>query len=439
MTAASADNRKYFRGNIGIAGGRIVFAGAAPEEPEAFTARYGKRKGAAEHGGDTLQVIDGSRFIAMPGLINLHNHVSMSLMRSYADDMPLMRWLRERIWPFEAKLTGDDVYLGAQLGIAEMLLGGTTTFVDMYWMAERVAQAAKEAGIRAVVCPAFMDSRLEESERETAALIEAFHGKDDGRITVRIAPHAPYTNAPETIRKVVELCRRYDVGVHIHLSETQEEVDIIRNTYGKTPTEYLEELGLFDLPTLAVHCVHLTDAEIDILHRRNVSIAHNPQSNMKLSSGIAPVAEMIARGLNVGIGTDGPSSNNDLDMWDEMRTASLLQKVATGDPCALPAYETLQMATVNGARAIGMEGELGVIRAGARADIILIDAEKPHLYPRHNLISNLVYCGKASDVDTVIVDGRILVQGRRLLHTDTGRLYRSAEARAEELAKEILP
>ena len=427
MTAAENDGKKYYRGNIGITGGRIALVGESAAEAEAFAARFGAA--------GNLRVIDGSRFVAMPGLVNLHNHVSMALMRSYADDMPLMRWLKEKIWPFEARLTPDDIYLGAKLGIAEMLLGGTTTFVDMYLMADRVAEAVDETGIRAVVCPTFFDDGIENHEPAAIAVIERFNGRDDDRITVRIAPHAPYTNSPDTIRKAVEVCKKYGVGIHVHLSETLDEAEIIRNAYGKTPTEYLADLGLFDVPTLAVHCVHLSETDMDILLRHGVSVGHNPQSNMKLASGIAPVARMIERGITVGIGTDGPSSNNDLDMWDEMRTASLLQKVATGDPCVLPAYHTLQMATCQGARALGMEGRIGVLVPGARADVILIDTDKAHLTPQHDLISNLVYCGKASDVNTVIVDGRTLVENRQLLRLDVQSLCRAAEKRAEELVK----
>lgn len=434
MTAEASDSLKAFRGNIGIAAGKIIFADNSPEELIRFTLLYGKGNGDAEASSERLRVIDGNRFIAMPGLINLHNHVAMTLLRSYADEMPLMRWLNEKIWPLEAHLTPDDVALGTRLGIAEMLLGGTTTFVDMYLMADRVAETALESGIRAVVGPTLFDNRAGELAGYAAETIERFDGAGNGRITVRVAPHAPYTNSPETIRKAITLCERFGVGINIHLSETRDELDIIRKTYGKTPTAYLDDLGVFRLRTLAAHCVHLNDTEIDLLAARGVSISHNPQSNMKLASGVAPVTRMLARGLNVGIGTDGPSSNNDLDLWDEMRTASLLQKSATGDPGALPAYQTLQMATVHGAKALGLQGVTGQITPGSKADIILIDREKPHLCPMHNLISNLVYCGKAADVDTVIVDGRILVEKGILLHTDLAELRHRVQERAMELA-----
>ena len=425
MTAAAGEEKKYYRGSVGIAGNRIAFAGDDPQRERAFE---------AEHEG-TLKIVDGSGMLVMPGLINLHNHVSMSLMRGYADDMALMPWLTEKIWPFEALLTGDDIYMGAQLGIAEMLLGGTTTFVDMYWHADRVSDAVLDSGIRAVVCPTFFDSAYDAFAAEAPRIIETYDGAGNGRLGIRIAPHAPYSCSPEHIRGALAICSRYGIGLHTHLSETQDENRIIRERYGKTPTQYYRDLGMFDHPTLAVHCVHMTDDDLDILQRHGVSVGHNPQSNMKLASGIAPVAEMLRRGMNVGIGTDGPCSNNDLDMWDELRTASLLQKVATGDPCALPAYETMQMATVNGARALGREGELGIVAEGALADVILVRLDAPHMNPCHDLIANLAYSAKSTDVDTVIVDGEVRVEGGRVEGTDTAGLGRRATKCVEEIIK----
>lgn len=225
------------------------------------------------------------------------------------------------------------------------------------------------------------------------------------------------------------------MGIHVHLSETRSETETIRQRYDKTSAEYLRDLGVFDYPTLAVHCVHLTEEDMDILFRYGVSVAYNPQSNMKLASGIAPVARMIGRGLTVGIGTDGPCSNNDLDMWDEMRTASLLQKVATGDASVLPAYETLRMATVGGACAVGMEGELGVVAPGARADLILVDMGGTHWAPGNDPIAGLVYNAKSTDVDTVLVDGRILVERGELIGTDTTALAREAGRRVEQIER----
>lgn len=424
MTASESDPCKYFVGNIGIADGKILFADAEPASVDRFRARSN----------EPLEEIDGEGMVALPGFINLHNHVSMSLMRSYADDMPLMPWLNDKIWPFEAKLNGEDIYLGARLGIAEMLLGGTTTFVDMYWHSDRVADAVSEMGIRGVVCPTFVGANYDNFEPEAIRMAEKY-GSKKGRIQIMLAPHAAYTCPPDTLKKALKIADRYGLGIQIHVSETLDEQRMIREQYGKTPVAHLRDVGLFERPVLAAHCVYVDEADMEIMARCGVSVAHNPQSNMKLASGIAPVSRMLEAGINVGIGTDGPSSNNDLDMWEELRTASLLQKVATLNPCALTAYQTLRMATVHGAKAIGREGELGVIAPGALADLILVDMRRPYLSPQNDLIANLVYCGKASDVDTVIVDGQVVVKEHQLLTADVQTLCRDAGERVDEIKK----
>lgn len=424
MTASESDPCKYFVGNIGIADGKILFADAEPASVDRFRAR--------SH--EPLEEIGGEGMVALPGFINLHNHVSMSLMRSYADDMPLMPWLNDKIWPFEAKLNGEDIYLGAKLGIAEMLLGGTTTFVDMYWHSDRVADAMSEMGIRGVVCPTFVGANYDNFEPEAIRMAEKY-GSKKGRIQIMLAPHAAYTCPPDTLKKALKIADRYGLGIQIHVSETLDEQRMIREQYGKTPVAHLRDVGLFERPVLAAHCVYVDEADMEIMARCGVSVAHNPQSNMKLASGIAPVSRMLEAGINVGIGTDGPSSNNDLDMWEELRTASLLQKVATLNPCALTAYQTLRMATVHGAKAIGREGELGVIAPGALADLILVDMRRPHLSPQNDLIANLVYCGKASDVDTVIVDGQVVVKKHQLLMADVQTLCCEAGERVGEIKK----
>lgn len=424
MTASESDPCKYFVGNIGIADGKILFADAEPDSVDRFRAR--------SH--EPLEEIEGEGMVALPGFINLHNHVSMSLMRSYADDMPLMPWLNDKIWPFEAKLNGEDIYLGAKLGIAEMLLGGTTTFVDMYWHSDRVADAVSEMGIRGVVCPTFVGANYDNFEPEAIRMAEKY-GSKKGRIQIMLAPHAAYTCPPDTLKKALKIADRYGLGIQIHVSETLDEQRMIREQYGKTPVAHLRDVGLFERPALAAHCVYVDEADMEIMARCGVSVAHNPQSNMKLASGIAPVSRMLEAGINVGIGTDGPSSNNDLDMWEELRTASLLQKVATLNPCALTAYQTLRMATVHGAKAIGREGELGVIAPGALADLILVDMRRPHLSPQNDLIANLVYCGKASDVDTVIVDGQVVVKEHQLLMADVQTLCCEAGERVGEIKK----
>ncbi len=413
---------KCFRGHVGIEGDRIAFVlgqdETLPDMPGA-------------------EIIDGRGKLAMPGLVNTHNHIPMTLLRSYADDLPLMPWLNDHVWPFEARMTRDDIRVGAELGMAEMLLGGTTTSTDMYWMDEAVAEAAERTGIRAVIAPSILDGKREAFDRDFALLTERYGRGQHPRITLMVAPHAVYTCSPETLEYVRDTAAAHGIGIMIHVSETQDEQRMIRERYGKTPVEMLRDLGMLGPRTLIVHAVWVSDSDIEIMREHGVSVAHNPQSNMKLASGIAPFAKMAAAGINVSIGTDGPSSNNDLDMWEEMRSASFLQKVATLDPCIFPAYEVLRMATVNGARALGLEGEMGQLRKGMKADIILLDIEKPHLYPQTDIVANLVYCAKASDVETVFVDGRKVVENRRLLTMNQAALCLEAQERFEAIKDRI--
>ena len=325
----------------------------------------------------------------------------------------------------------QEVFDGARLGILEMLMGGTTTFVDMYPYEEAVAEAAETAGIRALVSPCPMDFRMDHFENDWKQVQKRF--SSSRLVSMWMGPHAIYTLSGEHLQRSISLSKELGVGSHVHLAETQTEQNNSMAQYGMSPTEYFEKAGLFTTKTLAAHCVVVSDQDIEILARNGVSVAHNPQSNMKLASGIAPVKKMLDAGVNVSLGTDGASSNNDLDMWEEMRTASLLQKVSTLDPCAIPAYTALQMATVNGAKAIGREGELGVLAAGALADVLLVDIEKAHLYPHTNLISELVYSTHASDVDTVIVNGNIVVENRKCLTMNAQEVCGTAQKHIDAL------
>ena len=418
---ASNEDKPYFNGYVGIEGERIAFVSSNPDEAKAFLAK---------HKDDCTQ-IDASGKVVMPGLINTHTHVAMALLRGISDDVPLMEWLEQHIWPIEGKMGYQEVYDGARLGILEMLMGGTTTFVDMYPYEEAIAEAAESAGIRAVVSPCPMDFRMEHFENDWRQVRKRFTGSP--LVTMWMGPHAVYTLSGEHLQRSISLSKELGVGSHVHLAETQTEQDNCMAQHGMSPTEYLEKEGLFSTKTLAAHCVVMSDHDIEILARHGVSVAHNPQSNMKLASGIAPVRKMLDAGINVAIGTDGASSNNDLDMWEEMRTASLLQKVATMDPCAIPAYTALQMATVNGAKAIGCEGKLGILAIGAFADILLVDIEKAHLYPHTNLISELVYSTHASDVDTVIVNGKIVVKNRKCLSMNAAEVCATAQKQIDTL------
>lgn len=403
-----ADEELYFKGSVGIKGKKIAMVAIKS------AGDYSQRVSDFETTTEDLTVIDGSNFVVMPGLINTHTHVAMTLMRGYADDMPLMEWLETKVWPFEGKLSREDILAGTRLGICEMLLGGTTTFVDMYYHQEAVAEAVESSGIRAVLSPFFTDFNMDTFKIDFENVISRYANGQCSRIDIIISPHAPYTCSVEHLQYAKELSEKYNLAIHIHLSETANEVNIIKEKYGKSPVEFIDSMGLLGPRTLAAHCVHLSDNDIQILKERGVSVAHNPQSNMKLASGICPVSKLLSQGVNVSLGTDGVCSNNDLDMWEELRTASLLQKVSTLDPCAMNAYESLRLATVNGAQAISRD-DLGVLSEGKTADMIMLDLNQAHLTPAHNIVANLAYAAKSSDVRTVIVDGELVVEDGKLL------------------------
>ena len=410
MTAAGGRPRT-FAGAVGIEGNRIRLVTEDAAAAEAFRAAH-----------PDARVFDCRGKLLMPGLVNTHCHAAMTLQRSYADDIPLMEWLNDYIWPFEARQTADDAALGMTLGIVEMLLGGVTSFVDMYYHEDRCVDVVRQLGIRAMLGCNYFDSNIEEALPVVERALRRAEGCD--RVRIAVAPHAPYTVSPDNLLRGKELCDRCGLHLTTHIAETRDEARFVRERYGRTPVAHLDALGLLTERTIGAHCIHLSDEDIEILRERGVYVSHNPQSNMKISSGVAPVERLREAGALVTVATDGPCSNNDLDMFEELRTAAFLQKSATGNPLALPAYEALKLATVNGARAMGRaEGELGVLRAGALADVIVIDLQKPHLQPIHDPVSNLVYCGKASDVETVVVDGELLVEERRVRGIDLPRLF----------------
>jgi 5-methylthioadenosine/S-adenosylhomocysteine deaminase len=413
-----------FVGDIAVDGARISHVGPTGSVPEGF---------------EPDETIDATAKAATPGLVNCHTHAAMTLFRGYADDLPLMEWLTQKVWPIEAKLTGDDIYWGSLLAGLEMLKSGTTTFADQYFEMDRVAQAVEEIGLRASLCRGLIGvaPRADQVLAESLEFVRAWHGAAGGRITAMLGPHAPYTCPPAYLEKVLAAADELGVGLHIHLAETRTEIEQIKQEYGCSPIELMERINLFERPVLAAHCVHLSETDIEILARRGVGVAHNPQSNMKLGSGIAPVARMLAAGVNVGIGTDGAASNNDLNMVEEMRTAALLQKVALEDPTVLPAGRALEMATVGGARALGLDGEIGTLEMGKRADIVLWNLNQAHLSPAHNLQAHLVYSASRADVDTVIVNGRVLMRDRRVLTVDEERVLREAGRCARRLVSAV--
>ena len=381
------------------------------------------------------EVVDGKGKLATAGMVNTHGHVSMTLLRSYADDMALMDWLENKIWPIEAKMDAEDIYWGAMLGIVEMLKGGTTAFADMYGpYMERVAEAVAETGMRANLCRGLIGLAPDKDVKlaENDVLAENWQNYDEGRIRVSYGPHAPYTCPLDYLEKVIAAAKNHNAELQMHLCETKFEVESYKKEHGITPIEMMDKLGMFDLGTIAAHCVHLTDNDMDIMAAKNVRVAHNPQSNLKLASGIAPVEKMLAKGIVVGLGTDGASSNNNLDMLEECRAAAMLHKATSFDPLVVPAAKAWDMATVDGAKVLGFK-DCGKLEAGQQADIVLWDMHKPYWYPRHNKLSLLVYAASAYDADTVFVAGRKVVEQGRLVTFDEEKIYAEAEACAKIL------
>jgi len=381
------------------------------------------------------RIIDGTDKFAIPGFVNAHTHAAMTLFRSFADDMPLMDWLRNKIWPAEANLTGDDVYWGTIAAIAEMLSSGTTTFADMYFFMDKTAQAVVDTGIRAVLSRgmAGVAPNAEQAISEAESLFCDWHGAGEGRLTVMLGPHAPYTCPPPYLKRVVALAQKLGAEIHIHLAETASEVCDCLANYGKPPILLMDEVGILDCGVLAAHCVHVSPEETELLRKKQVRIAHNPGSNMKLASGIAPIPSLLAADITVGLGTDGAASNNNLDMLEELRLAALLHKAASGDAEAVPAVTAVNMATSGGATAVGLGGIVGSLAPGFRADICLFDMRKPHWHPRHDRLSLLTYAAQAADTYLVMVDGKVLYENGCFTTIDEERLYYEIETRSGRL------
>lgn len=383
---------------------------------------------------EEANVIDAEGKIAVPGMVNTHTHAAMTLLRSYADDMVLMDWLQNKIWPAEDGLTDDDIYWGTMLSIAEMLKSGTTCFADMYFAMDRVADAVAQTGIRAVLSrglTGFSDENYAKLE-ENAALYRERHNSADGRIHIMLGPHAPYTCSVEYLKKVIDKAKQLGCEIHMHLSETKGEVEDCIKEHGISPIKLMDSLGMFECGTLAAHCVHVDEDDLAIMAAKNVRVAHNPQSNLKLASGIAPVPAMLKHGITVGLGTDGTSSNNNLDMLEECRLASMLHKNMSGDPEILPAQQALAMATSEGAKALGFKNT-GKIEVGQKADIVLYSMDKPYWHPRHDRTSLFVYAANAADADTVFINGKLLMQNGEMLYMDLEKIYAEADMRARRL------
>lgn len=391
----------------------------------------------------TNNVIDAKGKLVMPGLVNSHNHIAMSLLRNYADDLALEQWLFNRIFPVEDKLTAEDVYWGSMLSIIEMIKSGTTCFADMYSFMQEVAKAVAETGIRAnlsrgLICPSTdYDINNDVRIKETRELFNNWNGKENGRIKVYVAPHSVYTCSPSYVQDTVYLAKELKTGIHIHLLETKvEEQDSIKN-FGCTSIEHCDKMGMFDVPTIAAHCVHLSDQDLNIMAKKKVNIVHNPGSNLKLGSGIARLPEMLQKGINVALGTDGPASNNNLDMFEEIRLAALISKGFHMNAVLISAAEALRMAVNNGAKALGFQDEIGEIKAGMKADLLIVDTDKENYLPENNIISALAYSSNSHDVDTVIVDGKILMKNRELKTIDEEKVKYMVKEKAKELFSRV--
>ncbi|MBC3536680.1 amidohydrolase [Megasphaera hominis] len=380
------------------------------------------------------ETLDGHGMLATPGFVNTHNHIAMTVFRSYADDMNLMDWLQTKIWPAEDHLDSDVVYNQTMLGIAEMIRCGTTSFADMYFFMDDTARAVAESGIRACLSRGMtgITPSAETALKENRQLFLDWHKKGDGRITVMLGPHAPYTNTAAYLQRVVALAKELGAEIHTHLSETKGEVEECRKKYGKSPIAWFDELGLFDTGCLAAHCVWVDADDLDIMARKHVRVAHNPGSNLKLASGIAPIGKMLEKGITVGLGTDGASSNNNLDIMEEMHLAALIHKANTLDPLVIPAETAVNMLTEGGAKALGYT-DIGRLETGYKADITLIDRSGLHWYPRNDQMSLLAYAANSFDVDTVLVNGKILLRNKEFTTIDIEKIKHEAERTKNKL------
>ena len=413
---------------IGISDKKIVFVDTQKNRPpESYTAK---------------EVLDMPGSIIMPGLINTHTHLPMTFFRGLADDVPLNKWLNDYIFPAEAKyLNKDTAYYGAMLAIAEMILSGTTTFCDGYFFEDSVVMAAKSTGMRAVCCQGFVDFPAPgiPDPAKNVQIAKSFIAKWKN-VSSLICPalfcHSPYTCSPETLKNIKEVARNSKALFLTHLSETIKETQDIKQQYGNTPVRYLNSLGILDDSTVAVHCNFVDEDEIRIFADCGVKVSHNPESSMKLGAGVAPVPEMLKQGVIVGLGTDGCASNNDLDLLLEIDTTAKIHKLKTMNPTAMDAATVLRMATIEGAKMLGIEDKTGSIEAGKYADIIILDTNKPHMIPMYNCYSQIVYSASGADVSASIINGKIVMKDRQLLNMDVSDIMDRVRKIADNIKKD---
>ncbi len=429
VVTMDARRRVLSPGAVAVDGTDIVAVGS-PEE-------IGRRFAGAE-------TIDAARQVIMPGLVNTHTHAPMVMYRGLADDLALMDWLQKYIFPAEAKTVSPEmVRIGTRLAALEMIQSGTTTYADMYYFEEEEARAARAAGLRGVLGETVIGFPVPDAKtpadalRRAEAFIRAFKG--DALITPALAPHSTYTVDEASLRAVRAMADRYHVPILIHVAETQDEVRIIGERHHLTPVGWLASIGFLGPDVVAAHGVWVTDDDIAILRRTGTSVSHNPESNMKLASGIAPVPKMLAAGVTVGLGTDGAASNNDLDMFGAMRQAAFLHKVALGDPRVIPAEVAVEMATIDGARALGLDRAIGSLEPGKRADLITVSMAGARQTPMYNPVSHLVYVCRGGDVRTTVVNGRVLMRDRRVRTLDERAVLADARALARKVRAAVAP
>ena len=398
--------------DIYIEGSRIAAIGT---QPEGFFAD---------------KVIEGKDKLAIPGLVNCHTHSYMSFMRNVADDLSFMDWLFGTIDPIEQQMTDEDTYWGACLAIVEMMKSGTTCFNDMQMNIHQTTRAVKESGMRAVISRGLVGNGNDEAGqlRLRQAYEERDAAKDCDRLTFMLGPHAPYTCDDAYMRIVSEEAKKNHMGIHIHLSESESEIQQIKEKYGCSPIEMADKNGLFDVPAIAAHCVQITESDMEILKKKNVSVVTNPASNMKLGNGFAPVPEMLEKGINVCLGTDGAASNNSLNMFHELSLLTLIHKGVKKTPQCISAKEGFRIATINGAKALGLEKEIGSLEVGKKADIAILNLNTPSLTPRNNLLAGLSYSANGSEVETVLIDGKVTMENRKILTMDEDIVYEKIHA-----------
>jgi len=378
-------------------------------------------------------VFDARGMVVIPGFVNTHTHNAMTLLRGAGDDMPLQEWLSEKIWPLEANLSFDDCYWGNLLGLVEMVKTGTTSFNDMYFFMESLIKALGKIGMRASICHGMIDLFDENKAKKELKESKRLHElcKKEDNLTFCLGPHSPYTCSKELLFSAKEYANENGLRIHIHLAETKKETIDSGNAHGMTPVEYLDSLSLLDERALLAHCVQMTDSDIGILSKRNANVLHCPSSNLKLSSGMARVNDMVEEGVNVSLGTDGASSNNSLDMASEMKTMALMHKL--GSPVHLPAKTSFDIATINGAKALGLSS--GSIGLGKNADLVFIDADHHSMLPHHNILSNIVYSIKPDAIKHVMINGKMVMRDRKIIGVDEQQIYEKANEHAIKLVE----